>query len=796
MATQRYFVVNGGYIVGGPYVWDGVSPFQAAEFGALLPEYLAQGLSRAPSQGGSVSSVAGLSGTVTAAGLNGVGMELAAGAQAKVDAHAATTAGVHGILAIEDLLRPSQLVPSRLGAATVLEQFQAGHGWSAAVGSGADDTTDFALGSQSYKLTTNGAGGTCTASKTGYAAFDTTAKLLRIVCKLSDSTLNAGLNIYLGASGTNFATGWKWFVQGSNPTGTSSMVLTSGDWVTITLGWVDAQAQGSPGRSMTDIKFTVADTAGTPLVLGMQEIALVPDGTSTFPKGVVSICFDDSWQSVWDHARPRLNLYGYAASMYTIQDTVGTAGRVTAAELLTLQEQTGWEIAGHAYLDADHATRYPPMAAAGTLDADLRNMKQWLVNQGFRGADGTASPGGQYDEPTLKVLRRYFGYHRTTVSRTKETFPPGDRYRLRAISTVGPSNGGYPVSNLTTASTGVLDLLAANGGWLQLCFHRIIPDVVSAVVTGTTAVVTFAAAHPFGTGDTLFLAGFTPAGLNGSFTVTSKTSTTATVSGIPGGTTNATVQGTATASTTDCDKAGFVAVIDAINAKGIPVLPVGDVLRYAAPGTTSGVTISTATPQPGAIVPAAGSAGQVSDAGHIHGRSWAAPEDWGLLGFAYPPDGFTQASPTPTAGVAQVAKVRVAKTTTIANIHLYVSTAGSGLTAGQCFASLHSPTKVLLGTTADQAAAWASTGNKTMGLTAQSAGSLTSLPPGDYYVAWWSNGTTPPQMARAGGIALVNVNLSAANSRYSTADTGLTTTAPNPLGTMTALSVACWAGVS
>jgi hypothetical protein len=67
---------------------------------------------------------------------------------------------------------------------------------------------------------------------------------------------------------------------------------------------------------------------------------------------------------------------------------------------------------------------------------------------------------------------------------------------------------------------------------------------------------------------------------------------------------------------------------------------------------------------------------------------------------------------------------------------------------------------------------------------------------GDVYVAFFFNGTTGPTLPRSNGNALVNVGLAKASSRYATADTGCTTTLAGTLGTLTALSVSYWAGLS
>lgn len=169
------------------------------------------------------------------------------------------------------------------------------------------------------------------------------------------------------------------------------------------------------------------------------------------------------------------------------------------------------------------------------------------------------------------------------------------------------------------------------------------------------------------------------------------------------------------------------------------------------------------------------------------------PADHGLLAWNYDVSAANGSNTAlATAGTLYVQKVFIPANMSVTNIVIYLAAAGSSLTAGQCFASLYQG-GTLIGTTADQAASWASTGVKTMAL----AGGPFSVTAGSAYVALWFNGTTGPAPYRASGTSLfMNIGLSAATSRWGTADTGRTTTAPGTLGTVAAAGVAYWAALS
>lgn len=128
----------------------------------------------------------------------------------------------------------------------------------------------------------------------------------------------------------------------------------------------------------------------------------------------------------------------------------------------------------------------------------------------------------------------------------------------------------------------------------------------------------------------------------------------------------------------------------------------------------------------------------------------------------------------------------------VASIVMAVTTAGATLTSGQNFAAIYNSSKALLGQTGDQSTAWTSTGVKSMSI----SGGPVIVPAGFYYVVVWSNGTTKPTFARGSNLNVTNGTLSNANSRFATADTGRTTTAPATLGTFGGFTTAYWCGVA
>ena len=165
------------------------------------------------------------------------------------------------------------------------------------------------------------------------------------------------------------------------------------------------------------------------------------------------------------------------------------------------------------------------------------------------------------------------------------------------------------------------------------------------------------------------------------------------------------------------------------------------------------------------------------------------PVDHNLISWAYDPIHATNTYTLATSGTVYVTQVKLNKAL-ITNIVLNVTTAGATLTSGQNFAGIYQ-NGTLLGTTADQSTAWASTGVVTAALATP-----VYVSQGLIYVAVVSNGTTKPTFASASAAAGINAGLSAGSYRFASANTSVTTALPTTLGTQTALAASPWVAVS
>jgi hypothetical protein len=172
------------------------------------------------------------------------------------------------------------------------------------------------------------------------------------------------------------------------------------------------------------------------------------------------------------------------------------------------------------------------------------------------------------------------------------------------------------------------------------------------------------------------------------------------------------------------------------------------------------------------------------------------PADLGYSAWTQDPNSCRDNSALTTAGRVQLTRLIRVPAGTITNIEMCVVTIGATLTAGQNFAALYSvATGALLGTTADQAAAWVVAGSKTMAI----SGGAISWGGGDLWVAVFYNGTTGPAFLRSLSGASANGKAAAASARFTrdSVNTGRTTTMPGTLGTLALDNTFChWAALS
>src|SRR3569833_1179066 len=174
-----------------------------------------------------------------------------------------------------------------------------------------------------------------------------------------------------------------------------STVSPAGDWTTVT---ADFQAPESATAVMVTL---VSHGNGATAVRDHDLVDVSKPGPTRWARPLVSLTFDDGWQSAYDQARPLLAERGFAAAFYVHPATIETPRFMTAAELQVLH-RAGHEIANHGYEDVDLTA-----LSAGRIDSELRKGRDELAEAGLA-TDDLAAPLGRTDAQVQWYARQYF----------------------------------------------------------------------------------------------------------------------------------------------------------------------------------------------------------------------------------------------------------------------------------------------------------------------------------------------------------------------------------------------------
>ncbi len=236
-------------------------------------------------------------------------------------------------------------------------------------------------------------------------------------------------------------------------------VPPAGEWTTI------REAFQIPNGAKAAMVTLVAHGNGTTGVRDYSLTDVTKPGPLRWDRPMVSITFDDGWQSVHDRALPLLDKHGYRSTQYVNAGSIETPNFMTAAEVQQMHE-AGHEIAAHSYEHVD-------LTSIGTdrLDEELRKSEEALAAAGL-GTDDLAPPYGRSDAQVDWYASKYFDIVRGTDEgiNTRQNLEPRD---LKV----------FYVTEQTTLDSLVKALAETSrvNGWLILVYHQI----ATAESTGT-----------------------------------------------------------------------------------------------------------------------------------------------------------------------------------------------------------------------------------------------------------------------------------------------------------------------
>ena len=228
-------------------------------------------------------------------------------------------------------------------------------------------------------------------------------------------------------------------------------VPPAGEWTTI------RESFQVPDGAETAMVTVISHGNGTTAVRDFSLMDVTRPGALRWQQPMVSITFDDGWQSVYDRALPLLDKHGFKSTQYVNPSSIETPNFITAAEVQQMN-QAGHEIAAHSFQHVDLTS-----VGTGRLDDELRKSEDALAAAGLP-TDDLAPPYGRSDAQVDWYAAKYFKMVRGTGDgiNTRQNINPRDLKVLYVTDTTTPE-----ILKEALAET------SRSNGWLILVYHQI-----------------------------------------------------------------------------------------------------------------------------------------------------------------------------------------------------------------------------------------------------------------------------------------------------------------------------------
>lgn len=353
---------------------------------------------------------------------------------------------------------------------TVLSDMQDPRAWvlSSEAGSIRPDTSTYARGTQSLEITTTGDFRRPTSADLILPGVDMTDSQWDLWLRAEDCRQIGSILLELGDGDEDCL---------RLDVAPDIRTLRAGTWCRVTVNRAATRSVvGRPPLArVTRARLRVVPGLGSaPSRIWLGYLGTLPTAES----GIVSVSFDDGYDSDYNTARVIMQRHGIpAGTSYVIADKVGLPGRMSIDQLAEMRDVHGWDIAAHA------STDLTTLDEAG-LHGEFETIRSFLLDRGHRdGSAHFALPMGRYNDLVLRVARNYFDSLRT-IDVAQETLAPGDPYRLRVFYC-----GSYTTERQVVRA---LAQCKEHRCWTHMVFHR-----VDAVTDGAPESVTAASFERF-----------------------------------------------------------------------------------------------------------------------------------------------------------------------------------------------------------------------------------------------------------------------------------------------------------
>lgn len=213
-----------------------------------------------------------------------------------------------------------------------------------------------------------------------------------------------------------------------------------------------------PENAKTVTLYSLLYSKGT---LITDDYALEPVTIVPLNRPIVSLTFDDFFNSMYDTVYPMFKQNGFAGTIYLTTKDLGAPDTMSPEKLREMHDY-GFEIGAHTVTHA-----HLPFLTPQEVDYELGKSKSDI--EAFSGivAKSFATPYGEYNDAIKNQIKTYFNSHRSVDVgyNTKDNY---DRFNIRAMS----------ATNITTPETvlGWVDDAIRDKAWLVIVYHDIVDN--------------------------------------------------------------------------------------------------------------------------------------------------------------------------------------------------------------------------------------------------------------------------------------------------------------------------------
>ncbi len=189
------------------------------------------------------------------------------------------------------------------------------------------------------------------------------------------------------------------------------------------------------------------------------------DGLKPFGEPLISITFDDGWESIYSEAYPILEKYGIKSTQYILGDEFENIAYMSEAQIRSMQR------AGHEI--ASHTMSHPNLTALDDEDLTYElGQSKAILQKKFGTIRDFATPLGAYNGDVISKVEQYYRSHRNTDADPAEVddLDVNTRAKFNQFNIIA-----YTVRRTTTPDD-IKRLIAyteAHNGWLVLTYHQI-----------------------------------------------------------------------------------------------------------------------------------------------------------------------------------------------------------------------------------------------------------------------------------------------------------------------------------